>query len=125
MQVFFDADCGFCTRSAGVLRRLDWWQRLELVPLQAAAAATVDAPPVDVLLGSMHVRDQAGRWSVGGAAWIRLAREVPLLRPLAIVAGLPIISRLVEPAYSLVATHRHWLSHVLGADACSIDHRAP
>jgi 3-demethoxyubiquinol 3-hydroxylase len=120
LQVFFDADCGFCAHSASVLRRLDRSHRLSLVPLQRAAGAAPDAPDIDVLLASMHVRDRAGRWSVGGAAWVRIAHEFPLLRPLAFLARLPGLRSLVEPAYALVARNRHRISRLLGDDACAI-----
>ena len=66
----------------------------------------------------MHVRDAAGRWSIGGAAWLRIADAVPVLRPLAWFARLPFIRPLVEPAYALIANNRDLLSHVLGDDAC-------
>jgi predicted DCC family thiol-disulfide oxidoreductase YuxK len=120
LQVFFDADCGFCAHSASVLRRLDSKQRLALVPLQRAAEVVPDAPDIDRLLASMHVRDPTGHWSVGGAAWLRIADEIPLLRPLAFLARLPGLRRLVEPAYALVARNRHRISRLLGDDACVI-----
>jgi predicted DCC family thiol-disulfide oxidoreductase YuxK len=120
LQVFFDADCGFCAHSASVLRRLDRRRRLSLVPLQRAAEVVPDAPPIDALLESMHVRDQAGRWIVGGAAWLRIADEIPLLRPLEYLARLPGFRSLVEPTYALVARNRHRISRLLGDDACSI-----
>ncbi len=120
LRVFFDADCGFCAHSASVLRRLDSKHRLGLVPLQRAAEVVSDAPDIDRLLASMHVRDPAGRWSVGGAAWLRIADEIPLLRPLAFLARLPGLRRLVEPTYALVARNRHRISRLLGDDACSI-----
>ena len=120
LRVFFDADCGFCAHSASVLRRLDSNHRLALVPLQRAAEVAPDAPELGVLLASMHVRDSTGRWSVGGAAWLRIADEIPLLRPLAFLARLPGLRRLVEPAYAVVARNRHRISRLLGDDACSI-----
>jgi predicted DCC family thiol-disulfide oxidoreductase YuxK len=120
LQVFFDADCGFCAHSASVLRRLDRKHRLSLVPLQRAAEVVPDAPEIRALLASMHVRDRAGRWSVGGAAWVRIASEIPLLRPLAFLARLPGLRTLVEPAYALVAANRHRISRLLGDDACVI-----
>jgi predicted DCC family thiol-disulfide oxidoreductase YuxK len=72
----------------------------------------------------MHVRDQSGAWSTGGAAWTRIAREVPLLRPLGFAGGLPVVRDLVERAYAVVAANRHHLSRLVGHDACRID-RAP
>lgn len=120
LQVFFDADCGFCAHSAAVLRRLDSKHRLALAPLQRAAEVVPDAPDIDRLLASMHVRDRAGEWRVGGAAWLRTADEIPLLRPLAFLARLPGLRALVEPAYSLVARNRHRIGRLLGDDACVV-----
>lgn len=116
LTVLFDSDCGFCTRSAGVLRRLDRARRLDLVPLQGAALK--DAPPERLLIERLHVRDAAGAWSAGGAAWLRIAAAVPALRPLAWFAPLPFIRSLVEPVYAVIANNRHRLSRLLGDDAC-------
>jgi predicted DCC family thiol-disulfide oxidoreductase YuxK len=66
----------------------------------------------------MHVRD-GGRWSVGGAAWLRIAEVVPTLRPLAILARLPFVHPFVEPVYRVIARNRHRISRLLGDDACS------
>jgi predicted DCC family thiol-disulfide oxidoreductase YuxK len=66
----------------------------------------------------MHVRDAAGRWSIGGAAWLRIADALPALRPLAWFARLPFMRPLVEPVYAVIANNRHRLSRVLGDDAC-------
>jgi predicted DCC family thiol-disulfide oxidoreductase YuxK len=118
MQVFFDADCGFCSRSAGVLRRLDRAGQLDLVPLHDASAVVPGAPSERRLLEGMHVRDHAGRWSVGGAAWLRIAQVVPALRPLRLLARLPFVRPFVEPVYGLIASNRHRISRLLGDEAC-------
>jgi predicted DCC family thiol-disulfide oxidoreductase YuxK len=123
LLVLYDADCGVCTRSASLLRKLDRDARLHLVPLQTAPPL-VDLPPNAELAESLHVRDSQGRWSVGGAAAIRLAREVPALRPLAALARVPGVPRLADAAYALVAANRQRLSRLLGEDACRIPSRA-
>jgi predicted DCC family thiol-disulfide oxidoreductase YuxK len=92
------------------------------MPLQGAGEI-VDAPPVEVLLDTLHVRDPEGRWSLGGAAWIRIAADTPLLRPLAALARVPAIRGLVEWAYARVAANRHRISHLLGVDACAVGGR--
>ena len=120
LLVLYDADCGICTHSARLLRRLDRGRRLDLTPL-GAATGLADAPPPDVLGEALHVRDAAGRWAVGGAALVQIGRALPLLRPFALVAGLPGIRRLVEPAYRIVARNRHRISRVLGLTACRVD----
>lgn len=120
LTVFYDADCGFCSHSAAVLRALDRGGRLDVVPLTGAATRFPDAPPVEHLMDRMHVRARSGRWFIGGQAWIRIADGVPLMRPLGHVARLPLIRSLVEPVYTTVARNRHNLSRLLGDEACAI-----
>ena len=124
LHVLYDADCGICSRSARLLHRLDHGRRLRLLPLQAAREIP-DAPPEDVLLEALHVRDEAGQWNLAGAAWIRIAKELPLLRPVAIAARLAPVRRLIEWAYWRIAGNRHRLSHLLCDDACAIGSRTP
>jgi predicted DCC family thiol-disulfide oxidoreductase YuxK len=71
----------------------------------------------------MHVRDEHGRWSTAGAAWIRIGREIDLPRPVALLAGLPGMRRFIEWAYALVAGNRHRLSRLLGDAACPTEPR--
>jgi predicted DCC family thiol-disulfide oxidoreductase YuxK len=124
LLVLYDSDCGICSRSARLLRRLDRGGRLHLVSLQAAGEMA-GAQPIDVLMDTIHVRDDCGRWSVAGAAWTRIGQEVTVLRPLALLAGLPVIRRIVERTYTFVAGNRHRLSRLLGDDDCQIGPTTP
>jgi predicted DCC family thiol-disulfide oxidoreductase YuxK len=124
LLVLYDADCGLCSRSASLLRRLDRAGRLRLLPLQAASEIA-GAPPAAVLLDAMHVRDPEGRWDSAGAAWTRIAQEVPVLRPIAVVARIPGGRRFVEWSYARVAGNRHRISRLLGDDTCSVPKRNP
>lgn len=118
-MVLYDADCGFCSWCATALDRLDRGHRLRLLPLQSAATALDDAPPERLLLESMHVRDDAGRWDRGGAALLRIARVVPILRPLAIAGRLPFARLGFEAWYRVIARNRHRLGRLLGLDGCT------
>ena len=120
VQVFYDADCAFCTRSARWLRRIDRAHRLQLTPLREAATMA-GAPPRARLAGTMHCRERSGQWFSGGAAWLRIAREVPALRPLGRVGQLPVVRQLVEVTYRLIAANRHRISRLTGEDACRPD----
>lgn len=119
LLVFYDADCGFCSWCAIALDRLDRGHRLHLLPLQSAAAAFDDAPPEPALLDMMHVRDAAGRWERGGAAWLRIAAAVPILRPLAVAGRLPLVRLAFEAWYRVIARNRHRLGRLLGLDGCT------
>lgn len=124
LLVLYDSTCGICSRSARLLRRLDRAGRLHLMPLQAAGELA-GVPPLDVLFDAIHVRDEHGRWSVGGAAWTRIGQEVTVLRPLAFLAALPVIRTFVEWTFALVARNRHRLSRLLGDDVCQVEPRTP
>jgi predicted DCC family thiol-disulfide oxidoreductase YuxK len=123
LDVFYDADCGFCTRTALMLRRLDRAHRLRLVQLQRATEIASDAPSEDQLLQEMHARDTSGHWFMGGAAWLQIAHVVPLMKPLAFVAELPLIRSLVEPTYTVIARNRHRISRLMGDGDCSLRSR--
>ena len=119
LLVLYDGDCGICSRSARLLRRLDHDRHLRLMPLQVAGQIA-DAPAVEVLLDAIHVRDADGRWSVGGSALTRIAEAVPLFRPIAIVARVPVFGRFVDWTYTRIAANRHRISRLLGDDTCAI-----
>ena len=120
LQVFYDSDCGFCTRSARMLRRLDRGHRLRLSRL-ASAAAFPDAPSQAQLAAAMHCRDRSGRWFSGGDAWLRIAEEIPALRRLGRIGRIPVARWVVDRAYRLIAANRHRLSRLLGDEACVTD----
>jgi len=122
LTVFYDADCGFCSHWAAVLRRLDSRHRLRLVPIQAAETSLPGMPTEQELLAVMHVVDGAGRWDRGGGAWLCIADTIPVLRPLGLAGRLPLADLAVEWLYQLVARNRGRLSRVLGLDRCA--HRA-
>jgi len=117
--VLYDADCGLCSRTAQALRALDGRGRLRLLPLQLADAELgADAPPITAMRETLHAGVPGRGWSTGGEAAMRIARAIPLLRSLAVVGSLPIVNRLVEPGYVLLASNRDRIGRILGAERC-------
>jgi predicted DCC family thiol-disulfide oxidoreductase YuxK len=120
LTVLYDARCRVCTRIAGRLAGLDAGRRLRLVPLQRAS---VDRPEVQRLRQqrdlrpALHVVDTEGHWASGGEAVLWTMDRLPGLRVLARVARLPLVSRLVEPGYRLVADHRARFAWLAGSFA--------
>lgn len=110
LTVFYDAECGVCRLTSLALARLDWRRRLRFVPLQAYTEAE---PTRADLTRELHVRDATARWSRGGGAAIRIARELPLLVPLALLGSLPGVRGIVDAAYRLVAGNRHHIGRLL------------
>jgi predicted DCC family thiol-disulfide oxidoreductase YuxK len=120
LLVLYDGDCGICTRTARVLRRLDRRQSLRLVGAQAADDIA-GVPRLEERLTYLYVRDRRGRWTRAGAAAVQIAEAVPALRPLAVAARIPGAPAVIERIYSIVASNRHRISRALGWTACPVD----
>lgn len=115
--LLYDADCGFCTRAALAVARLDWRGRLTLVPISSAAGELLlgDLPEAE-RLDSWHLVAATGQRTSAGAAVGPLCRLLPALAWLA-----PVVEALpgpVDRAYRLVARHRGLLSRLGGAARC-------
>ncbi len=115
----FDGDCGFCTSSAGVLRR--WfdpgvhyaiapYQRLELSPYGLTGADCDRAAQFVSEDGSVD----AGHRSIGQA----LRHSLPWWRPVGAVLLLPALDHVAALVYQWVADHRGQLPG--GSPACAI-----
>jgi predicted DCC family thiol-disulfide oxidoreductase YuxK len=120
LTVYFDADCGFCTDCARLLRLLDGGRRLRLIPLQRAQTERPDAPALAALQQSMHVVD-SDRWWTGGRACLEIAARVPALWPLATLRYVPLVPELLDRAYVAIAAKRHSISRLTGSRACRFD----
>jgi predicted DCC family thiol-disulfide oxidoreductase YuxK len=95
--VWFDGGCPLCTREIALMRRLDRRGRLHFVDISDGTAAC----PVDraAMLARFHVTDADGRLHHGAAAFAAMWREIPLLRPLGLMARLPGVLWLLERVY--------------------------
>jgi predicted DCC family thiol-disulfide oxidoreductase YuxK len=116
LTVLYDADCGVCSATARVLRRIDRRHQLRLTPLQDASLP--GSPSLAQLLDSLHAVDEDGRWWTGADAVVEIARRIPVLRPVTSFARLPLAPRILDAGYRAVAEHRQQLSRVLGMDVC-------
>ena len=121
LTVLYDGDCGVCTQTARVLARLDSRRRLRLVSLQEARLPGM--PPSDELMDALHAVDTDGDWFVGAAAAVELARHVPLLWPISVIAKLPLAMPVLTVLYRAVADNRQGLSRLLRLDVCQVRSR--
>lgn len=114
--LLFDADCGFCTRSARRLARFGL--SAEIAPLQAQDLPALGVDPDRALreipyvaadgavsYGSRAIADALG---TGNTLW-RLASRVLKLWPISAVAA---------SCYRVIARHRHRLRG--GTEACAV-----
>ncbi len=114
--LLYDADCGFCTRSAALVPRLR-------VDVDIASMQSVDlaAYGVDALRAAreMPYVNERGEVTYGHVAWAEVLRTGPWPCRL---AGRAMTSRVVNPVaarvYRWVSTHRHLLPG--GAPSCAL-----
>lgn len=115
----FDGDCGFCTSSAGVLRR--WfdpavnyaiapYQRLELSAYGLNESDCDKAAQFVAADDTVH----AGHRAIGQA----LRHSLPPWRPIGALLLLPVLDSVAAAAYQWVADHRGQLPG--GSPACAI-----
>lgn len=97
LTVWHDGDCPLCRAEIALMRRLDTRGAIRFVDATAPAA---DACPLDrrALLARFHARED-GELLSGAAAFAAMWRAIPLLRPLGLLARLPVVLRALETAY--------------------------
>ena len=118
LTVLYDADCGLCTQTVRVLARLDTRRRLRPVSLQASALPGL--PPREELLRALHAVDSKGKMFVGAGAAVEIARRVPPLWPISLVAKLPFGMSLLNTLYQAVADNRRGLGRLFRLKACRV-----
>lgn len=114
MVLLYDEDCGFCSRIASRLARL---QQITAHPIgsDVGDGALRDLPR-DMRYASMHTIDEQGRRASAGRALAELSARLPggrLLGP-AVDAS----PWLTERLYRAVAHRRHVFSRLLRSPAC-------
>jgi predicted DCC family thiol-disulfide oxidoreductase YuxK len=118
VTVCYDGACSLCQESVSRLQSLDRGRRIRWVAYQDLAEtdpALARHLSTRDLGSALHVVETDGSIRSGAAGVLRIAEIVPRLRPFARLGRLPIVNRLVEPMYGLVARHRHRLSRWLGS----------
>lgn len=119
--VLFDADCGFCTKTAHQLPGRWFKSRVDLQPLQQADLETLGLE-LDEVLALMHVVRSDGSMAIGHVAWAEILRHSR--QPWPVVGRLltaPGLNRLAAAVYAWVAEHRDKMPG--GTPACSLDDR--
>ena len=105
--LFFDGNCGMCTRAHDFLVRHDRTGNLETEPLQGPGVAERLGVPDDQLLEAMRWLDASGAVYTGAeaanaAVSVALGTRLPIL-----IYRVPGIRQVQDAVYRWVATHRY------------------
>jgi predicted DCC family thiol-disulfide oxidoreductase YuxK len=96
IAVWFDSGCPLCTREVAIMRRLDWFDRVDFIDIYTAESCPLD--PL-LLLQRFHAQETHGTIVNGAEAFAALWRHLPLLRPIGELARIPALLRCLEWAY--------------------------
>jgi predicted DCC family thiol-disulfide oxidoreductase YuxK len=104
--LFFDAECGFCTRLACWLEPILVRRGFAVAPLQDPRVGALLGMPRQELLRELRFLHSDGRHCGGANAVIAVAREIWWARPLVWLAAIPGVMPLLHVGYRWVASHR-------------------
>src|SRR5215510_15302756 len=121
--MLFDGDCGVCTRSAEIVRRMDRGRRFVVEPYQAFDESELTRFGIDYEKCSRAVqvitrkgRVYAGAFGVNYFLWRRFPWSVAVF----LVYAIPVLLLLEVIGYRIVAENRHRISRWFGMQACLI-----
>lgn len=96
VTVWYDGGCPLCRREIAWMQRLDRQGRIDFVDVaERDAICPVDR---DALLARFHAMENGTMFN-GAAAFAAMWRAIPLLRPLGLLARMPLILWLLERGY--------------------------
>ena len=114
--VFFDGECGLCSRTVRLLARLDRRAVLKFAPIQGETAAKFGVEVPDSDGGTVVVMREDGEGFERGDAVLELCRALGWPWRAGRVFGL-VPRRLRDVAYDFVAKRRQWFG---GAESCGL-----
>jgi len=104
--LFFDAECGFCTRFARWLEPFLTHRNFAVAPLQDPRVSALLGMPPQELLRELRFLHSDGCQCGGANAILAVAREIWWARPLIWLAAIPGAMPLMHAGYRSVALHR-------------------
>jgi predicted DCC family thiol-disulfide oxidoreductase YuxK len=105
--LFFDAECGFCTRIARWVAPILARREIGLAPLQDPRVGPLLGLSQMDVLREIRVLMADGTHSGGADAAVALAREIWWARPLVWFSKIPGAMNLLRRAYYGIAARRH------------------
>src|SRR5712672_2926535 len=104
--LFYDAECGFCTRTARWLRPILARRGLAVAPLQDARVGVLLGLSKSELLRELRFLLADGRQAGGANAVLAVAREIWWARPLVWIGNIPGMMAVLRRGYRRVAARR-------------------
>ncbi|CAN5432880.1 DUF393 domain-containing protein [soil metagenome] len=120
--VLYDGDCPLCTFQMRLLTWLDWFDRVDLIPIGDPRSPDI-APQLTLeeLSAAIHCVTPGGTVYRGARAIRFLGLRMPMLVPVGLFLWLPGVIWVAEKLYMWVSRNRLLLSRLFGCKgACAI-----
>jgi predicted DCC family thiol-disulfide oxidoreductase YuxK len=111
LLIWFDGSCPLCRREIALMKRLDRRGAITFVNIAGTAPGEC---PVDraQLLSRFHAREE-GRLVSGAEAFAAMWRAIPVLRPLGLLARVPLVLAVLERCYTAFLRFRPRLQRLM------------
>lgn len=103
--LYYDGACGMCTRTTGILGKLDWLSRLEFRDMIKVPIEELPVPMEQAMLG-IPMRTRGGKAMVGFPAVRRALLQTPLGFLPSLLLYVPGISHGARAQYDRIARNR-------------------
>ena len=108
--LIYDDDCGFCKKSLKTVKKLDFFNRINLTPSYAIEKYPNEMKKsrLDLEMGAV---DENNEIFYGADAFEQVFSRVPLFWPIAILMKIPGVIYLARLCYKTIAKNRNKLSN--------------
>lgn len=121
--LIYDGECGFCRRSADLVRSWDRDGRLDYVPFQDEAAVARFGVALPALAAAMHLVLPDGRVYAGADAAPEIVKLLPGKRWMAAPFRLPGALPVARRVYAWIAARRKCVVRFAAADYVGVEER--
>ena len=97
LTIWFDGSCPLCSREIMLMKRLDQRGAIDFVDIATSNLADCPFDPGE-LLARFYAREN-GVLLTGTSAFAAMWRAIPLLRPIGLLARIPLVLTLLERCY--------------------------
>lgn len=97
LTIWFDGSCPLCRREIFLMKRLDRRGAIDFVDVAVSEGTDCPLDRAE-LLARFHAREN-GRLLSGASAFAAMWRAIPILRPLGLLARIPLVLALLERCY--------------------------
>lgn len=124
--VLYDDYCSFCVAQMRLLKRLDWFNTISVLPMSdPRAAALFPGLSKEQLLEAIRCVSGSGQVRSGARCFRHLALRLPMLIPMALIMWVPGVIWVADRVYWRISRNRYLLSRVLGCDGGTCAVRPP